>query len=255
MATDDAFHSSNRAQIWTKDTTYNLSRESKAKKKSDSGLSNCKLANLMLVKSITDQCDVESRVKIEDTSSDLLGILRMTQVSPSFTLHLWTKSAVQLFHHLGKSGKLILNADATGGLVDIKGVAGVSGKILHTKVMVSPKYTLVDQETMKDKALTRLISPLTMAEMISNKNTAVDITQMYQKFIEDSSNFGDAEESPVKPLMCMTDCSPQLESGALKAFASEGMITSRILYGNVVLIYLLHYDKKILDSNIAPPFT
>jgi len=119
--------------------------------------------------------------------------------------------------------------------------------------MLSPKYTLVDKETMKDKALTRLISPLTMAEMISNKNTAVDITQMYQKFIEDSSNFGDPGELPVKPLMCMTDCSPQLESGALNAFASEGKITSRILYGNVVLIHLLHYDKMILDSNIDSP--
>jgi hypothetical protein len=53
----------------TKDTAYNIAREAKAKTKRDSGLSNCKLANLMVVKSKTDECDVESRVKIGDTSS------------------------------------------------------------------------------------------------------------------------------------------------------------------------------------------
>ena len=131
MTSDDAFHSSNRAKIWTKDTTYNLSRESKAKKKSDSGLSNCKLANLMLVKSITDECDVKSRVKIEDTSTDLLGILRLTQLTPSFAMYLWTKSAVQLFHHLGKSGKLIINADAPGIRCIIEGQERRSRPVTH----------------------------------------------------------------------------------------------------------------------------
>jgi hypothetical protein len=54
---------------------------------------------------------------------------------------------------------------------------------------------------------------------------------------------------PFRPLMCMTDCSPALESAALAAFASEeGMGISRIEYGNSVLRHLLHYDKMIADD-------
>jgi hypothetical protein len=52
--------------------------------------------------------------------------------------------------------------------------------------------------------------------------------------------------------MVRTDCSPQLESAILAAWAREGMITSRIEYGNLVLICLLHYDKLIADDPDDP---
>ena len=64
-----------------------------------------------------------------------------------------------------------MNVDATGGLVNIQGVEGVTDKILHTKVTLSPKYALVRKDVMRDKSLMRMLSPLTVAEMISSTNT------------------------------------------------------------------------------------
>jgi hypothetical protein len=126
-------------------------------------------------------------------------------------------------------------------------VEGVTEKLLHMKVTLSPKYVLVSRDKMWDKSLQRMISPLIVAEMISNSNKEVDLTAFFQAL---SNNVNDLhpEGPPLRPLMCMTDCSPQLKSAALADFGVEGMITSHILYGNVMLIHLLHFDKEIVDD-------
>jgi hypothetical protein len=119
--------------------------------------------------------DLESRVYISDTSTDFLGIVRFAQFGGGCVKwQLWTKNSLMLYHLLENGGNLILNVDATGGLLDIPGVHGVAGKILHTKIAISPKYALLDGKTTNtdDKTLGLLVSPLTAAEMISNKNTA-----------------------------------------------------------------------------------
>jgi hypothetical protein len=198
---------------------------------SSNGLSSCKLANVFLSTEITNNSDLASRLKRKDKSTDLPGIARTISLSPNVMWQLWTKGAVQLYHRLGKGCKLIINVDTTDSLVNIPLVEGVTDKMLHTKVTV--------RDTMG------MNSPLTIAEMISNGNTGADITAFLQAFIRDAKDCH-PEELPPRPLMCMTDCSPQLESAALAAFGPEG--TSRIMYGNAVLLHLLHFDKAIAND-------
>jgi hypothetical protein len=200
---------------------------------SSNGLSSCKLANVFISAELTNNSDMEGRLKRKDKSTDLLGIARTISLSPNVMWQLWTKGNVQLYHRLAKRGKLIINVDATDSVVDIPLVEGVTDKMVHTKVTV--------RDTM------RMISPLTIAEMISNGNTEVDITAFFQAFLKDAKDCH-SEELPPKPLMCMTDCSPQLESAALTAFGSEAMITSRIMYGNAILLHLLHFDREIAND-------
>jgi hypothetical protein len=52
---------------------------------------------------------------------------------------MWTKTSVQLFQHLGKTGRLIINVDGMGGLLDFPMIEDSKEKILHTKMAVSPK--------------------------------------------------------------------------------------------------------------------
>ena len=49
--------------------------------------------------------------------------------------------------------------------------------------------------------------------------------------------------------MIMTDCAAQLQSSALRVYASKDMDkkVTRIVYGNVVLIHLLHYDNLVVQ--------
>jgi hypothetical protein len=216
------------------DDEVNDADDDDASLRSSNGLTSCKFANVFLSSEITNNSDIESRLKRKDKSTNLLGIARTISLSPNVMWQLWTKGNVQLYHRLAKRGKLVINVDATDSVASIPLVEGVTDNMVHTKVSV------------KDTTM-RMLSPLTVAEMISNGNTGVDITAFFQAFIKDAKDCH-PEEFPPKPLMCITDCSPQLESAALAAFGSEGMITSHILYGNVVLMHLLHFDKEIAND-------
>jgi hypothetical protein len=119
-------------------------------------------------------------------------------------------------------------------------------KILHTKITVSLKYYLISAKDMEQKSISCKLSPLALAEMVSNKNTIVNIKGFWMAFINDANKVVPDKEL-VKPLIVMTDCPPQLESGALSAFASEGMKFTQIEYGNTVLLHLLHYNKVVTE--------
>jgi len=245
-ATDDEFHSANSSKVVTRDTVYNLGREVKEKKQKTLGLTSCKLTSVFRARFKCEGEDSDTRSNIGDSSRNLLGIVRKVELCPSFQIQMWTKAAVQLFQHLGRGKQLVINVDATGGLLDFPAVQELKHKIQHTKITVSPKYALVDRAQMQDKRVARMLSPLTIGGMVSNKNTAAEVHKFYSAFIK-SVQETFPNEQYVNPLLCLTDCAAQLESAALTAFSAEGMTTSRIGYGNRVLVHLLHYDKLMAD--------
>jgi hypothetical protein len=92
-------------------------------------------------------------------------------------------------------------------------------KVLHMKLCLSPRYVIMGVNYTRDKTVSRLLSPLTIAEMASNKNTANDVADFFNGFLASvTESFPDKETE--KPLIIMTDCSPQLQTGALKTFSS-----------------------------------
>lgn len=120
-------------------------------------------------------------------------------------------------------------------------------KLLHTKLAASPKHPLLAGEHTRDNQISCILSPTTMAEMISNKNAATDYHSFFSGFFQAAREALKSEETE-RPLICMADCSPQLQSGMLLALSSgDGMASTRIKYGNIVLIHLLHCDKATPD--------
>jgi hypothetical protein len=162
---------------------------------------------------------------------------------------LYTKPCLQLYHYLAHDGRLILNCDATGNLLNFPMVDELKDKILHTKLTVSPKFPVVDGKHARDKQVSCFLSPLTMAEMVSNKNTAVDYCDFFSGFLTSVRCTSSSDAATEHPLFIMRDCLVPLESGALMAFSSnEGMANTRIEYSNVVLLYLLYFDKAVADA-------
>jgi hypothetical protein len=246
-ATPEEFHSLNLSKTPSRQASYNISREAKVNNLKASGMTNCKLSNIMIAQEITRNRDIMTRLSLGDNSEDISGILQYVQLCPNFRMNMWTKASVQIFYHLCKTGKLILSVDATGNLLDFPLVDKLKGKVLHTKIAISPKYALVDSKHMRDKAVSRMVSPLILAELVSNKNTARDIQKFYQSF-KDAVKEVFPEDNTASPLLCLTDCSAALESGALLAFSSsEGKTLTRVEYGNRMLVHLLHYDKLMVD--------
>jgi hypothetical protein len=166
-AHDDAFHSGNQANVLSRECAYSISAEAKNQKKKDIGLSKCKLENIWLSARKSQQLDLETRT---DSSTDMLGIVRRCLMFPTVRWYLWTKSCAKIYSILVQSGTAVINADSTGGLVNIA-VEGLAGKLLHTKISLSPKYTLLSGDETTNKSVARLLSPLTVAEMISSTNT------------------------------------------------------------------------------------
>jgi hypothetical protein len=90
-----------------------------------------------------------------------------------------------------------------------------------------------------------------MAEMVSNKNTAVDYCDFFSGFLTSVRCASSSDAATEHPLFIMTDCSVPFKSGALMAFSSnEGMTNTRIEYGNVVLLHLLYFDKAVADAKV-----
>jgi len=75
---------------------------------------------------------------ISDDKRDILGIVRKVELMPN------TKPCVQLFQHFAKGGRMLLNCDATGQLLNFPMVEAWKNKILHTKLAVSPKYPVIN---------------------------------------------------------------------------------------------------------------
>ena len=102
---------------------------------------------------------------------------------------------------------------------------------------------------MQETNVNRLLLPVMVAEMVSNKNTAADYVEFYRKVLESEALLFPNEQA-VTPLMRMTDCSAQLESAALAVFSTgvaEDVTVTRIVYGNTVMLYLLCYDGMICE--------
>jgi hypothetical protein len=85
--------------------------------------------------------------------------------------------------------------------------------------------------------------------MAINRNRACNIHKFYQAFL---ANVITPNEKAVMPLLCLTGCSPALESGALLAFSADDMTKTQIEYSNRVLIHLLYYTKVMADIKMAP---
>lgn len=242
----DQFHSYNRAHVPTKRGAGEISREAKSFQLKEAGMTKDKLDNLLNISRIIKKEDREERDKRDDKSDDVMGIVRRLDVTDEFRGHFWTKKGVKICHYLGKQGRLVFNVDATGGLLDFPAVEDMKGKVLHTILAVSPKYALLkDGSHHRDKTVSRMLSPLKLGEMVSNKNTGKDYFEMYQAFrATEREMFPDEEVT--RPLLILTDCSAQLQSGSLLAYSSgEGMADTRIEYGNRTLLCLLCYDAVV----------
>jgi hypothetical protein len=98
---------------------------------------------------------------------------------------MYTKQSLQLYQHLAKGRRLIFNCDATGGLLNFPMVEDWKNKLLHTKLAVNPKYPVVSGQYTRDCQVSRMLSPLTMAEMVSNKNMASDYHDFFSRFLQD----------------------------------------------------------------------
>lgn len=246
--TDIEFHSSNRSKVLTREAVYNVAKEAKAKELVAAGLTACKLSNIMIVHQRMKSEDIAERRALGDDSNDVLGMLHHVELVPNFRMHLWTKPSCMIFHYMCKTDQCVVNIDLTGQLLNFPSVPHMKDKVLHTIFSISPKYAIVPGQHMQDERVSRMFSPLILAEMVSNKNKAGDMVEFYRGFLDGANTVVPGEETGL-PLLCLTDCAAALQSAALKAFASPLRTSdlTRMEYGNHMLIYLLHYDKLVAD--------
>ena len=227
----------------------------KKRRKEEEGLADDTLSNDQMISTnrVTQQEDLAIR---KDKRANLPGIFRsLTFIgsSPfSLEMHLWTQSSVVLYKDLAcRENKLIVNVDITEDpLIGVPLVDNVSENMLfHTIMTVDPKYVLLPQGYQKSQTILKNISPIDIAERISTVNTADTYFRLFWEFMRDvisqSNASTDDERRQLYPLLCLTGCSPELESGALGGFTPDGCLQrERLHYSNIVLCYLLWFDHE-----------
>ena len=112
----------------------------------------------------------------------MLGIIRAGCQWPDFKIELCAHNTTLLYNHIGQRDQIIVNLDASGGMVDLPGNKNLAGEILHSLFSVNSKYIFpADQFHLASKILT----PLKVTEFVSSRNKAPDITAWLQTFRND----------------------------------------------------------------------
>ena len=103
----------------------------------------------------------------------LPGIVFSGRWFPFFSMILYLKSAVQLYHRIGQTSQMICHIDATGGLINFPNVPAINNKVLHSLLSVSPKY-MMRREAIS--AALDLLTPIKVAKYVSHRNTTDNYT-------------------------------------------------------------------------------
>ena len=159
----------------------------------------------MLVQDKVSAMDQMSRESLNDKSADFLGNVRGLQLANGLSMDLCTKTNLQIHAELAKSGKLALFADSTGDIVQTPDIPSLKEKILRTKFIVAPKTALVKAEWMRDINMRRMLSPVLVAEIVSNVNKADDFSSFLTQFHRDADAVGAQSEKLPPPLLCLSD--------------------------------------------------
>ena len=158
---------------------------------------------------------------------------------------MFTKSNLVILKYLIKTGRLVLNFDGTGGLLNFPSCQHLNGKILHYFLSVNPKFALLDKTVSMERMSGQLMSPLLVAEHISNLNNGLTLHD-FLKLIKDSLyRLVGAESSELpNPLLGLTDCSAAIQSAFLMTFPGTESETSscRIVYANTISTHCRYFD-------------
>ena len=137
---------------------------------------------MIMAEDTTNKKDIDLQSSLfgpNKVNKNILGIVCAGCWWPDFKIELYTHNTTLLFNHIGQSDWIIVNLDASGGMVDLPGNPNLVRKILRSMFSVNPKYIFpADQFHLASKILT----PLKVTLFISRRNKVSDITAWLQTF-------------------------------------------------------------------------
>ena len=228
-------------------------KEAKAQVKEDNCLGNDMLQNIYTADQNLRKKDLDARNKKQWPNNIVPtkypGILRHFELSEgTYKMYLYTYQALRLLAAAAATGRLVANFDATGGLTD-KPVED----ILHAMLSFPPREVFTNAESHEQAS--RIYSSVTVAEYISNKHNGEEIGKFFRA-LDDACRLAtggkmDQVSGKVfggtsgKPRLVRTDCDGASQNGMITAFRTEGQVTTRVMYHNVLLHALLHFDSQM----------
>ena len=225
----------------TKETLYELPRETKQHKKMSHGLSTSKLSNQSRAEYNIINHDFRERLSRDDESVDCPGILRMNNQADGLNIRLWVLKSLLILPEASKKGRLGLYIDTTkmSGLGFT--LAPWKCKILSIKVYWRPGDSFIK---CKDKELLnrQYFKGLELSKCIATSNKTPNIHSFLKQIDDDCYKCTGMQ---IKPLLGNTDLAGQLKNGIFEAFGNEGDVRSQIMYANLVLLIGFHLDKTI----------
>ena len=193
---------------------------------------------------------MKRRKSIRDGDESCPGLLQYFSMSHnSISAELFTRSSLLILRSLLRDGRLVLNFDGTGGLVNFPCCQHFHQKILHFFLSVNPKFSLLHKDVSLERMSGQILSPLLIAERISNVNNGDSLHGFLQR-VKDSlyEMLGDAQDVNLpNPLLGLTDCSAAVQAAFLMTFPGSERTKDhgRQSYANTVSIHCRYFDMII----------
>ena len=236
-------------EVTSPSKVYSLNKEAKAEKRQEKGMfpNGSELGNILRVKEITEKKDLMSRQSNGDKSVVLLGVARRVQIVPVLNVYLHTRSMLNLAGTISSHGRLVMNLDATGGMMNITDTIA-DGKIQHTFLRVQLSECCLNQHNAKLGA--SVYTQFLCAERVSPRNRGIDFSEWLEEVKEDTmkameSCLGKGCGYPLRPVVIKMDCALELMNGCIGAFRSEGMVEDCTAYNQCVMLVLLRHEAKL----------
>lgn len=179
------------------------------------------------------------------------GILQDECSANKFVMVLFTYQTLILLVAAASTGHLVSNFDATGGLL-VKPVKD----ILHGMWSFPPQEVFTDADDFEFAK--QIYAALKVAEYIGNNHSGIQLKKFFL-FMDDCSRLATGGKrnqltdkveggQGCKPRVMRTDCDGASQNGAIGAWCENGQVTTRIMYHNVLLPVLLHYDHLVSQN-------
>lgn len=228
---------------FTRQKQYAIQKEAKEEVAVKYGLTGCSLANILHSSEKIKAQDITQRMKLKDNSVDVLGILQHSSIHNGLTMHLYTKPQIILMCSLLKSHQLILYYDPTGQMLSLKN-CGFSKHILHSKLSFCPEEMYVDKKKRTVSANCFMASVL--AEHVSHHQKSDAHAAFFKQLREECFRMSGVD---IPPRLVNTDCAGGLQNGIIAGYHSDGQVTNRIMWNNIVTIVFLWYEHLLLTNN------
>lgn len=228
---------------------HNMNRENRREAREAMGVTEFEMNSIVQIGNVGNRIrkeDLAIRKSNNDSSTDLLGVVRGFNIDPDIFIEFATKPSLLYLGELSDDDKLAAAIDGTGNMYKLKGDAE-NRLIQHIVFSTQPKEALLssDECALSQPTDMHLIDN---AELVTTTTTHISLAKWLKKLAKDvlaatKSTF--RRPVALRITLLRIDNAGQLANGAIVGLRRKGMIDSQKTYSVLAMAVFLRYEGAV----------